>query len=476
MGKKDGRSKKGEDGKESKEKKTKKSISKESTINNILKNLSAEILKRSQDKSNGRWVKLNSERPSPRAHSSFTRIQGELVVMFGGEFFDGVEVALYNDTFLYNLVTREWMKLDSPSNPLPRCSHQALYYDNRIYIFGGEFNTVDQFRHFNDIYYLCLTTLRWNLLNVNGPVPTARSGHRMALWNDYWVLFGGFYDNGKECSYYNDLYYFDLKKFQWNKVNQTIFSNSLPEPRAGCVLLPLNDSKHLLMHGGFSKKDTGKNVSGTSYQDTWLIDMNSVPSNNGNILVWSKVQSAKNTELSFETGISYLSEKDCGIIFGGVNDVDEGLSMKSTFTNKCYKLNLNQRKYNPIEIGCKDAKLEDLGSLSLTKTAPTPRMNANVAMYNNVFYVYGGIVEIKNVEVTLSDMWALDLERNEWICIDPGFENYKMFVEQLESEESGESEDDLSIDSDDSEISMDSDECEELDEDSSSEDNTSTQE
>ncbi|UKK02813.2 hypothetical protein MACK_002910 [Theileria orientalis] len=476
MGKKDSRSKKGEDGKESKEKKTKKGISKESTINNILKNLSAEILKRSEDKSNGRWVKLDSERPSPRAHSSFTRIQGELVVMFGGEFFDGVEVALYNDTFLYNLVTHEWMKLDSPSNPLPRCSHQALYYDNRIYIFGGEFNTVDQFRHFNDIHYLCLTTLRWNLLNVSGPVPTPRSGHRMVLWNDYWVLFGGFHDNGKECSYYNDLYYFDIKKFKWNKVNQAMFSNSLPEPRAGCVLLPLNDSKHLLMHGGFSKKDTGKNVSGTSYQDTWLIDMNSVLTNNANILVWSKVQSAKNAELSFETGISYLSEKDCGIIFGGVNDVDEGLSMKSTFTNKCYKLNLNQRKYNPIEIGCKDIKLEDIGGLSLTKTAPTPRMNANVALHNNVFYVYGGIVEIKSVEVTLSDMWALDLERNEWRCIDAGFENYKMFAEQVESEESGGSEDDLSMDSDNSETSMDSDEYEELDVDSSSEDNSSMEE
>eukprot|EP00375_Theileria_parva_P001570 XP_764243.1 hypothetical protein [Theileria parva strain Muguga] len=340
MVKNTGRSGLGEDSKESSGKKTKKSISKECKISNAIKALSEQILKRSVDPSHGRWVDLDSERPSPRAHSTLTLIEGPLCVMFGGEFFDGCKVNLYNDTFLYNLSTNKWKVLDTPSVPLPRCSHQATYYNNRIYIFGGEYNTLDEFHHFNDISYLCLSTLRWNKLDVPCQLPTPRSGHRMVLWKHYWVLFGGFHDNGKESTYYNDLYYFDLDNNRWHQVNQKLFTASLPEPRAGCVLLSLNDGKHLMMHGGFSKKDSSNDVVGLSYKDSWLIDMNLLLSNNGNVLVWSKV---KGCEPEFSTGLSYATSSEYAVLFGGVNDEYKGLHVKSTFSNKCFKLNLNQR-------------------------------------------------------------------------------------------------------------------------------------
>lgn len=76
MVKNTGRSGLGEDSKESSGKKTKKSISKECKISNAIKALSEQILKRSVDPSHGRWVDLDSERPSPRAHSTLTLIEG----------------------------------------------------------------------------------------------------------------------------------------------------------------------------------------------------------------------------------------------------------------------------------------------------------------------------------------------------------------------------------------------------------------
>ncbi|XP_953252.1 uncharacterized protein TA10910 [Theileria annulata] len=426
----------GEDSKQASGKKTKKTISKECKISNVIKSLSEQIVKRSADLSHGRWVDLDAKRPSPRAHSTLTLIEEGLCVMFGGEFFDGSNVILYNDTFLYNLSTNKWKVLDTPAVPLPRCSHQATFYKNRIYIFGGEFNTLDEFHHFNDIHYLCLSTLRWTKLDVTGQIPSSRSGHRMVLWKNYWVLFGGFHDNGNESTYYNDLYYFDLENNCWHQVNQHLFTSSLPEPRAGCVLLALNDGKHLMMHGGFSKKDSSNDVVGSSYKDSWLIDMNLLLSNSGNVLVWSKV---KGCEPEFSTGLSFATSSEYAVLFGGVNDEYKGLHVKSTFSNKCFKLNLNQRKYNPTEIGFERENKDDnlgISKLSLSKSFPTPRMNSNAVIYNDTLYIFGGIVEVKDMEITESDCWALDLKTNEWKCIDEGFEKQGLYNNQIESDES----------------------------------------
>ena len=51
------------------------------------------------------------------------------------------------------------------------------------------------------------------------------------------------------------------------------------------------------------------------------------------------------------------------------------------------------------------------------KTAPRPRgrMNAALAVRGNVMYLFGGAVEIGDVEVALDDVWALELTaRPKW--------------------------------------------------------------
>ena len=48
--------------------------------------------------------------------------------------------------------------------------------------------------------------------------PTARSGHRMVLYKRKVVLFGGYFDNGQDIKYLNDLHLFDLDTMQWTAV------------------------------------------------------------------------------------------------------------------------------------------------------------------------------------------------------------------------------------------------------------------
>lgn len=49
-------------------------------------------------------------------------------------------------------------------------------------------------------------TNAWENLELNGKTPSARSGHRMVVWRNQLVLFGGFYETSRETKWFNDLY------------------------------------------------------------------------------------------------------------------------------------------------------------------------------------------------------------------------------------------------------------------------------
>ncbi|KAK2194633.1 Kelch-type beta propeller [Babesia duncani] len=87
-----------------------------------------------------------------------------------------------------------------------------------------------------------------------------------------------------------------------------------------------------------------------------------------------------------------------------------------------------------------------------TNPSPPPRMNAHAVIVDNVLYIYGGLVENSRAEVTLNDMWSLDLaKRDGWKCIYEGLEFDKVFKGDLDS-----SGDDFSDMDDEKSLSFDS--------------------
>lgn len=68
--------------------------------------------------------------------------------------------------------------------------------DGELWLFGGEYTSPSQsqFYHYNDLYVLHLSTLRWEkqVTATNGP--SGRSGHRMTTAKGQLFLFGGFQD------------------------------------------------------------------------------------------------------------------------------------------------------------------------------------------------------------------------------------------------------------------------------------------
>ena len=75
--------------------------------------------------------------PSPRSNFSLTVLPNGELLMFGGEFCDGETTVVYNEVYRWNLEKDEWKQIESINTPPPRCSHQTVYFKDKIYIFGG---------------------------------------------------------------------------------------------------------------------------------------------------------------------------------------------------------------------------------------------------------------------------------------------------------------------------------------------------
>jgi hypothetical protein len=116
---------------------------------------------------------------------------------------------VYNELFKWDLEKNEWFRVDSLNPPPPRCSHQCVVFRESLFLFGGEFCTADKFHHHRDLWKLDVPTMTW--IEIKPPSssggsggksgsqsPSARSGHRMALWRNSIVLHGGFYEAFRE--------------------------------------------------------------------------------------------------------------------------------------------------------------------------------------------------------------------------------------------------------------------------------------
>jgi len=58
---------------------------------------------------------------------------------------------------------------------------------------------------------------------------------------------------------------------------------------------------------------------------------------------------------------------------------------------------------------------------AVARPTPLPRINCAAVVRNNTLYIYGGVLEVGDREVTLDDCWSIDLnKRDKWTCISAG--------------------------------------------------------
>ena len=322
------------------------------------------------------------DQPFPRANFSMVALvntNGEFL-MFGGEYCNGESTQTFNDVYRWNMDKNQWKIVESLNTPAPRCSHQAVYYNEKVYLFGGELATLDNFHHYKDMWELDTRTNVWREIEASGDCPSPRSGHRMVVWRNYIVLFGGFYEAKKEHHWYNDLYLYSFKDERWTKVNYKPLAQ-IPRVRSGMqmVVHPADDT--IFVYGGFSKEKLAivemEKREGHTHDDLWMIDMKpalgrgdmETADHGGETkhkrgggggggdgaldttkIGWTKL-SKKGTCPSSRSGASMVFYKNKGILFGGVHDSEEPRhGLKSRFHDDMYSLDLSSRKWYSLDL------------------------------------------------------------------------------------------------------------------------------
>ncbi|KAJ3992633.1 galactose oxidase [Lentinula boryana] len=423
--------------------------------------------------------------PSRRANATLTACPtGNHLWFIGGEFFseDG-KAYFYNDVFRYSPEKDEWRKFVSPTCPGPRSAHAVATTaagGGKLFLFGGEFSSQNQttFYHYRDFWCFDIATHSWDRIDIKVR-PTARSGHRMAVWKHYIVLFGGFYDPGITTRYLNDLWLFDTQEYKWHLVDFRP-NQSRPCPRSGFSFL--STSEGVILHGGYCKEYVkGKRPIGIMLEDTWLLqlslpDASSSASNSAEpssskkkldlVIKWERRKRPSTAYIpALRSGCTMTAwqVKEMGVMFGGVTDEDTNEeTLESLFWNdlnayqwsgkgRWVSLTLRKPKKKPgkqktpavIQHGNEsDDELEDLKtpikatprapSTVTTKrliggnvdpddpmlTTPLPRYNAMLAVLKNSLYIYGGIFERGSREYTLDDFYTIQLDKmDRFVCL-----------------------------------------------------------
>ncbi|XP_018331118.1 kelch domain-containing protein 4 [Agrilus planipennis] len=423
------------------------------------------------------------------------------LVLFGGEFYNGKKTQVYNDLFFYNTNQNSWSLLQCPSGPSPRCGHQMAVSsanNGQLWLFGGEFTspTQSQFYHYNDLWVYHISKRKWEkIAAVNGP--SARSGHRMVYFRKQLIVFGGFNDNLRNYKYFNDVHVFNTENYKWQKIEP---AGTPPDARSGCCMVALPDGK-ILIYGGYRKERIKKDVDkGHIFTDAFLL----APfGNDASGLKWKWVQTKiGGICVSARCGMPITAASGgVAYTFGGVYDVEDEENLTSSFFDDLYCMDLGKLRWHTVQIMDKEKKkcrrnknaddmdkeitksmdtnipkfqtVSDDGvftvtvgpSENLSKTNsstfstyenlnlfwPTPRMNAGLAIKYSVLYVFGGIYEDGNRQLTLNDFYALDLKKmNQWkiIAKDNQFHEWLESASASSTSSSGSTDNESSTDED----------------------------
>ncbi|KAJ3340049.1 hypothetical protein HDU93_007391 [Gonapodya sp. JEL0774] len=411
--------------------------------------------------------------PSPRSSSQFVAnpLNGDEVILFAGEFFDGKSTTLmYNDLLVFNVVKGEWRLLSPPSPPTPRSSHQLVATPSgKLFLFGGEFSSKSgsKFFHHKDFWTLDARTWQWSKMNgVKAPSP--RSGHRMVYFHHHILMFGGFNDDGRTSTYLDDLWCFYVPSNAWRQV-EVPFQYNKPSARSGVQFILLSETVEkgqfveakFVLFGGYTKevvkvpgrtpRDKPRNkLIGRVHNDMWLLTVSSrTPSETSTTpdvkntsalphpeldFKWSKLRQSTSASISLSAGAkpphiyprsspSLVSARGRLVLFGGVFDApesedgDEDEDLRGECTSDCWTC---------VVVG--DTGVWYPGRIESQKGSPVGRYGAAACVQKNNLYIFSGLHEpTPSTLLCFDDLWSLPLDRllsptgaaAEWRCIKP---------------------------------------------------------
>lgn len=201
------------------------------------------------------WSKISQvsgSLPAPRFGHSFTLVDENRIFMFGGitnrnntnyEF----NPCYMNDLYIlhtYGKTKFGWEMIKTELAPSPRDSHSAVLHPNKnfLIIFGG-----CNGERLGDLWFLDVTYLKWQNVEVTGIPPTPRSLHTANILGSQMLVFGGWEkdknsQDGLSFFSSNILSSLDLDKMEWRTIE---VEGKLPKARAGHSAVVTHDRLYI---------------------------------------------------------------------------------------------------------------------------------------------------------------------------------------------------------------------------------------
>ena len=432
----------------------------------------------------GEWHQIVSgNSPLPRSGHAACR-GGNTGGMYisGGEFSSPKQNQFYHyhDFWHLNTDSREWTKMEPRAkgrSPPARSGHRMTYFKGYIILYGGFQDTSQQTRFLNDTWIYDVKDNTWHEMKYTNASqrPDPRSSFSFLPHESGAVLFGGY-----------------------SRVKATATSGSGKQGGKGSGVAVRNIIKPMV------------------HQDTWFLRIMPPPSEAASgtppTLRWERRKQPANKPNPPRAGATMTYHKGRGVLFGGVHDVEaseEGID--SEFFNNLFVWNIDRNRFFPLTLrrpkaggakkqvqqnrGGRDrgkadeeellrnlAALETKDTISaaddedmtrINEEEPEPenekskkeypvryemphtRFNAQLTVQDDTLYIFGGTFEKKDIEITFSDLYAIDLGKLDGVKELEYVEPINMNVaadesdEEMDDDEDGEDDEDSDMDEDD---------------------------
>ncbi|KAJ8247453.1 hypothetical protein GJAV_G00246560 [Gymnothorax javanicus] len=401
------------------------------------------------------WVKSDIPNPPPPrcAHQAVVVPQGGgQLWMFGGEFAspDGEQFYHYKDLWVLHLGTLTWEQIRVPGAPSGRSGHRMVQCKKQLLVFGGFHETARDYIYYNDVHTFNLESYSWSRLAPSGSGPCPRSACQMTPVPDgSGVLIYGGYSKVKakkdvdKGTIHADMFLLkrdgkdELMKWVWSRVSP---SGVKPVPRSG-FSLAVGPGGRALLFGGVCDEEDEETLEGDFFNDLYIYDTNKNRWFSTQLKGHRSERKKRRRGMKGEGGAEGVGQEE-----GPTEEEAPVEIVKEIVTEDGTVMTIKEvipgaaRKEEESEED-EDDEEEEVGATAAL-IEPCPRSNALATVKNGKLFLYGGMFEVGDQQVTLNDLYALDLHKMDtWevlVEMDPKSQEW---LEESESDEDEEEED-----------------------------------
>ncbi|XP_066413340.1 kelch domain-containing protein 4 isoform X3 [Molothrus aeneus] len=472
MGKKGKRDKKGKGAEKTLAKMEKKVSRRAKKEEEDLEALIAEF--QSLDAKKTQVIESSCPPPSPRLNCSFcAHPERDELILFGGEYFNGQKAAVvptaggqlwifggefaspngeqfyhYKDLWVLHLATKTWEQIKAPGGPSGRSGHRMVACKRQLIIFGGFHESARDFIYYNDVYTFNLDSFTWSKLAPAGMGPAPRSGCQMIPTPEGNIIIYGGYSKQRvkkdvdKGTLHTDMFLLKAEgtgkeedRWSWSRLSP---SGVKPSPRSGFAVAAAPNNRCLLF-GGVQDEEEEESIEGDFFNDLYFYDIGK------NRWFPAQLKGPKSERRKRRRGRQAEAEAAGGEELqlpppqGPLEIVKEVVAEDGTVMT--IKQVIPGAAEDKDRSGSEEEEDEEEEGGALGQPVePCPRSSAMVAVKHGVLYVYGGMFEVGDRQVTLSDLHSIDLHRmDQWKVL---LEMDPKTQEWLEESESDEEEDD----------------------------------